>query len=61
LSVNLSNTSSLVYTQGFREGVLGMHLGEKKVLIVPPNLGYAGSTASIANDTLYYDVQLINF
>ena len=61
LSVNLSNTSRLVYTQGFREGVLGMHLGEKKVLIVPPDLGYAGSTASIANDTLYYDVQLINF
>ncbi len=61
LSVNLSNTSRLVYTQGFREGVLGMHLGEKKVLIVPPSIGYAGSTASIANDTLYYDVQLVSF
>ena len=61
LSVNLSNTTSLVYTQGFREGVLGMRLGEKKVLIVPPDLGYAGSTASIANDTLYYDVQLVSF
>lgn len=61
LSINLSNSSNVIYTKGFREGVLGMHKGEKRTIIVPPSLGYAGSSASLANDTLYYDVELVGF
>lgn len=61
LSVNLSNSTNVIYTQGFREGVLGMHQGEKRTIVVPPSLGYAGSGNSLANDTLYYDVKLVSF
>lgn len=44
-------------TEGFKEGVKGMKEGEKRVLIVPPELGY-GTTGSGGGDTLRYELEL---
>lgn len=45
--------------EGFREGLLGMKEGEKRVLIIPPELGYGNSeTHRLRNETLRFDVEL---
>jgi len=47
--------------RGFREGCLGMKIGAKRTIIVPPNLGYAGgSNPNLSGDTLVYDVKLVS-
>jgi FKBP-type peptidyl-prolyl cis-trans isomerase len=51
--------SRIVSEAGFREGLLGMKEGEKRVLILPPDLAYGGSpNSSFAEDTLWIDVEL---
>lgn len=46
---------------GFQEGLLGMKKGEKRVLIIPPHLGYGASkTHSLRKDTLRFDIELEN-
>jgi FKBP-type peptidyl-prolyl cis-trans isomerase len=49
--------------EGFRRGLLGMKEGEKRVIIVPPSLGYDDSRIGIngidlRGKTLRYDVEL---
>ncbi|MEX0721714.1 MAG: FKBP-type peptidyl-prolyl cis-trans isomerase [Balneolaceae bacterium] len=45
--------------KGFREGVIGMKEGGKRVLIIPPDLGYGNSsTHALRNDTLRFDIEL---
>lgn len=45
--------------QGFREGLIGMKEGEKRVLIIPPDLAYGSSeTHTLRNDTLRFDIEL---
>lgn len=43
---------------GFTEGLIGMKEGEKRVLVIPPNLGYEGTTNALRNDTLIFDIEL---
>jgi FKBP-type peptidyl-prolyl cis-trans isomerase len=46
--------------RGFREGIVGMVEGEKRVLIIPPALGYGTQPGHrLSNQTLRYDVELV--
>lgn len=49
--------------EGFRKGLLGMKAGEKRVIIVPPSMGYDDSNPGVngfdlRDETLRYDVEL---
>ena len=43
---------------GFTEGLLGMYEGGKRVLVIPPKLAYEGTTNTLRDDTLVFDIEL---
>mgnify|MGYP002398169862 CR=1 FL=1 len=49
--------------KGWEEALLSMKKGEKRVLIIPPELGYgpAGRGPIPPNATMVFDVELVNF
>lgn len=57
---SLSPTSLI---QGFRDGAIGMQLGEVRRIFIPSTLGYGeeGSELIPANSDLVFDVELISF
>lgn len=52
------------FVEGFTEGLLGMKVGQKRVLVIPPELGYLNIStsnpdiAAVRNDTLVFDIEL---
>lgn len=46
---------------GWDEGLVGMKIGEKKTLTIPPEKGYGDRAVSVipANSTLIFDVELV--
>ncbi|MEX0846089.1 MAG: FKBP-type peptidyl-prolyl cis-trans isomerase [Balneolaceae bacterium] len=55
--VTFNNIGGLV--EGFKEGLIGMKEGEKRVLIIPPDLGYGDSNnRNLRDDTLRFDIEL---
>jgi hypothetical protein len=45
---------------GFYEGLLGMKIGEDKVIIVPPNKGYTNPTGDLNTDKLIGETLVFN-
>ena len=56
ISATQFNVANLI--DGFTEGLIGMKEGGKKVLVIPPNLAYEGTTNILRNDTLVFDIEL---
>lgn len=61
-SENVTTSGSprdVIRERQFREGIIGMKEGEKRVLILtPPIQPYAGSSFSYSNETIWIDVEL---
>ena len=60
-----STSQQSAQIEGFRRGLLGMKENEKRVIIVPPSLGYDDSRPGtngmdLREETLRYDVELTN-
>lgn len=58
VSTGISN-SRIVTEQGFKEGLIGMKEGEKRVLVLSPDLAYGDNpNSNYTEETIWIDVEL---
>lgn len=58
--INTGNNSVGPLIDGFRRGLIGMHEGEKRTLVIPPELGYGDRDGhNLQNETLVFDIELL--
>jgi hypothetical protein len=58
-AVSSTDTRAVITEAQFREGVLGMKEGEKRVLVLnPPILGFIGGTYSYTDDEIWIEVEI---
>lgn len=43
---------------GWQQGIPGMKVGGRRVLVIPPDLAYAGTGSPLANETLVFVIEL---
>lgn len=57
----LFRTGDGMVIAGFDEGVLGMKVGERRLLLIPPEIGYGGRTKGPipANSILVFDIERV--
>ncbi|NCP84298.1 MAG: hypothetical protein GW823_05260 [Bacteroidetes bacterium] len=55
------NSGTFNFIEGFRQGFVGMKKGGKRVVVIPPDLGYAGTGNLLQNDTLVFDIEVHSF
>ncbi|HLR76996.1 MAG TPA: FKBP-type peptidyl-prolyl cis-trans isomerase [Balneolaceae bacterium] len=61
-AIRIGNQNIPPQIEGFRKGLLGMRPGEKRIIVVPPEMGSSQeirSGISLEGKTLIYDVELI--
>jgi len=56
-----ANSGTFNFIEGFRQGFVGMKKGGQRVIVIPPDLGYAGTGNLLENDTLVFDVEVHSF
>lgn len=44
--------------QGWQQGIPGMKVGGRRVLVIPPDLAYGGTGSPLANETLVFVIDL---
>ena len=54
ITINLKHT-----IPGFRQGVMGMKVGEKRRIFIHPELGYGTSGQLLPNSLLIFDIELV--
>lgn len=56
------NANPLAVITGFNNGVVGMKVNGKRVVTIPPSLGYGASAQSgiAANSTLIFEIELVS-
>ncbi len=47
--------------KGFSEGLIDMHVGETKLIVVPPSLGYPYNSSLVKNISIYGNVSRIQY
>ncbi|MEO1022368.1 MAG: FKBP-type peptidyl-prolyl cis-trans isomerase [Bacteroidota bacterium] len=54
------NNNVTDFNAGFTEGLIGMKTGEKRVFVIPPELGYGDVEGhSLQEETITFDVELV--
>ena len=57
---SVGSNGNFTYVRGFREGIVGMKKGGERTLVIPPSLGYGGTTNHLAKDTLIFDIKIVD-
>lgn len=51
-------SGNIIAEEGFRQGILGMKAGEKRVLLLPPDLAYGSTNSQYADKTIWIDLEI---